>query len=154
MKINKRFIFSFVALFMILISAIGLILRDNNMKIFYLPIGLMGISILLEKDVRRRLSRKNILIRDNNICQYCGEGGNALTIDHIYPKFRGGKDTWENLVCACKNCNQKKGNRTPQEANMPLIKTPKRPNRIHYFQRYVKDRQADWRPYLFMEPLS
>jgi hypothetical protein len=61
MKINKRFIFSFVAPFMILISAIGLILRDNNMKIFYLPIGLMGISILLEKDVRRRLSRKNIL---------------------------------------------------------------------------------------------
>jgi hypothetical protein len=46
---------------MILISAIGLILRDNNMKIFYLPIGLMGISILLEKDVRRRLRRKNIL---------------------------------------------------------------------------------------------
>jgi len=61
MKINKRFIFSFVAPFMILISAIGLILRDNNMKIFYLPIGLMGISILLEKDVRRRLRRKNIL---------------------------------------------------------------------------------------------
>ena len=61
MKINKRFIFSFVAPFMILISAIGLILRDNNMKIFYLPIGLMGISILLEKDLRRRFERKNIL---------------------------------------------------------------------------------------------
>ena len=64
------------------------------------------------------------------------------------------KATKENLVCACKNCNQKKGNRTPQEANMSLVKKPKRPNRIHYFQRYVKDRQADWRPYLFMERLS
>ena len=55
------FILSFVAPFMILISAIGLILRENNKKIFYFPIGLMGISILLEKDVRRRLDRKNIL---------------------------------------------------------------------------------------------
>ena len=60
MKVNKRFIFSFVAPFMIFLSAIGLILSDNNRKIFYLPIGLMGISIILEKDIRRRLDRKNI----------------------------------------------------------------------------------------------
>ena len=61
MKINKRFILSFVAPFMILLSTIGLILRDNERKIFYLPIGLMGISIILEKDLKRRLDRKNIL---------------------------------------------------------------------------------------------
>ena len=61
MKIHKGFILSFVAPFMILISAIGLTLRDNNRKIFYLPIGLMGFSIILEKDVRRRIDRKNIL---------------------------------------------------------------------------------------------
>ena len=61
MKINKRFILSFVAPVMILISAIGLITRNNNKKIFYLPIGLMGISIILEKVVRRKLDRKNIL---------------------------------------------------------------------------------------------
>ena len=60
-KINKRFILSFVAPLMILISAIGIILRDNSKKIFYFPIGLMGFSIILEKDVRRRLDRKNIL---------------------------------------------------------------------------------------------
>ena len=60
MKINKRFILSFVAPFMILISAIGFTLRDNSRKIFYLPIGLMGISIILEKDLRRRLHRKNL----------------------------------------------------------------------------------------------
>ena len=60
MKINKRFILSFVPPLMILISAMGLILRENNRKIFYLPIGLMGISIILEKDLRRRLNRKNI----------------------------------------------------------------------------------------------
>ena len=61
MKINKRFILSFVAPFMILISGIGLIFRDNSRKIFYLPIGLMGIAIILEKDISRKLERKNIL---------------------------------------------------------------------------------------------
>ena len=61
MKINKIFLFSFVAPFMIFISAIGLILRDNSRKIFYLPIGLMGISIIVEKELRRRLDRESIL---------------------------------------------------------------------------------------------
>ncbi len=60
MKINKRSILSLVAPFMILISAMGLIFRDKIRKIFYLPLGLMGISIILEKDLRRRLDRKNI----------------------------------------------------------------------------------------------
>ena len=59
--INKRFILSFVAPFMILVSAIGLILRDNSRKIFYLPIGLMGIVIILERGISRQLDRKNIL---------------------------------------------------------------------------------------------
>ena len=61
MKINKRLVLSFVAPFMIFISAVGLILRDNAKKIFYLPIGFMGISIILEKDFKRRLDRKSIL---------------------------------------------------------------------------------------------
>jgi len=61
MKINKRYFLSFVAPFMILISAIGLIFRDNSKKIFYLPIGLMGIVIILERGMSRQLDRKNIL---------------------------------------------------------------------------------------------
>ena len=61
MKINKGLILSFVAPLMIIFSAIGLIFKENTKKIFYLPIGLMGISIILEKDLRRRLYRKNIL---------------------------------------------------------------------------------------------
>ena len=61
MNINKRFILSFVAPFMILISAIGFIFRDNSRKIFYLPIGLMGIVIILERGINRHLDRKNIL---------------------------------------------------------------------------------------------
>ncbi len=61
MKINKRYILSFVAPFMIFISAIGLIFRDNSKKIFYLPIGLMGIVIILERVISRQLDRKDIL---------------------------------------------------------------------------------------------
>ena len=100
------------------------------------------------------ISRKNILVRDNYTCQYCKKHSKALTVDHVVPKFRGGQDSWENLVAACKNCNQIKGEHTPEEVRMPLIRKPKRPNRIHYFQRLVKKKQADWRPYLFMEPLG
>ena len=61
MNINKRFILYFVAPFMILISAIGFMFRDNSRKIFYLPIGLMGIVIILERGISRQLDRKNIL---------------------------------------------------------------------------------------------
>ena len=61
MKISKTFILSFVAPFMIFISTIGMTLRDSTRKIFYLPIGLMGISIILEKDIRRRFDRQSIL---------------------------------------------------------------------------------------------
>ena len=61
MKINKGLFLSFVAPFMVLISAIGLIFRDSTKKIYYMPMGLMGISIILEKNVKRRLDRKNIL---------------------------------------------------------------------------------------------
>ena len=61
MKINKRFILSFVAPFMILISAIGSIISDDSRRIFYFPLGLMGVSIILEKDISRRLNRNYIL---------------------------------------------------------------------------------------------
>ncbi len=97
------------------------------------------------------LNRKNIISRDDHICQYCGVTKTALTIDHIIPKGSGGIDLWENLVTACKPCNQRKGNKTPDEANMKLMKKPKRPNRLHYFQRLVTESQVDWRPYLFMD---
>ena len=61
MNINKKFILSFVAPFMILMSTFGLIISENSRKIFYLPIGLMGFSMILEKEIKRRLDRKNIL---------------------------------------------------------------------------------------------
>ena len=75
--------------------------------------------------VRRKeivLSRKNILKRDNHECQYCGIRSVPMTIDHIIPRQRGGEDTWYNLVAACVPCNTRKGNRTPREVQMKLMK--------------------------------
>ncbi len=100
------------------------------------------------------LNRKNLLERDNHICQYCGISKIPMTLDHIIPKSQGGKDSWENLVTACRPCNQKKGNQRPREAGMVLKKKPKHPNRLQFFQRFAREKQKEWRPYLFMEPFK
>ena len=73
------------------------------------------------------LTRKNILQRDDNCCQYCGCIKEKLSIDHVIPRSRGGTDDWENVTTACLSCNVIKGNRTPQEASMPLRKKPYKP---------------------------
>jgi len=97
------------------------------------------------------LSRKNIIKRDNHQCQYCGSRSGPVTIDHIIPRDRGGEDTWENLVCACVTCNNRKSNRTPEEARLRLIRRPQKPNYI-FFMRYVVSRiDSRWEPYLYMQ---
>ncbi len=95
------------------------------------------------------LSRSNIMKRDNHKCQYCGTKAD-LTLDHVMPRSRGGKDTWENLVTACNHCNVKKGNRTPDEAAMPLRIKPYRPVHITFFQNLLNGVQEHWKPYLYM----
>ena len=77
-----------------------------------------------------KLSNRALFARDRNICGYCANEfvKKELTRDHIVPKSRDGKDTWTNLVTACKVCNHKKGNRTPKEARMPLVYVPYVPN--------------------------
>ena len=95
------------------------------------------------------LSRRNIMRRDNFTCMYCGSK-NDLTIDHVLPKSRGGKDVWENLTTACEKCNVKKGSRTPQEAGMPIFKQPYRPIPITFFRDYNGNVQEPWKPYLYM----
>jgi 5-methylcytosine-specific restriction endonuclease McrA len=75
-----------------------------------------------------RVSKRGVLLRDKHRCAYNLEH-EATTIDHIQPRSRGGKNTWKNLVAACGPCNRKKGNRTPEEANMKLLILPKTPTR-------------------------
>ena len=95
------------------------------------------------------LTRRNVMRRDGFKCQYCGQKS-KLTIDHIHPKIRGGKDTWENLTTACDKCNVKKGNRTPKEANMELRSKPYRPIPITFFRDINGGVQEPWKPYLYM----
>lgn len=96
------------------------------------------------------LTKKNILKRDENCCQYCGSHHSDLTIDHIIPRSRGGTDSWENLVAACKTCNSRKGSRTPAEANMPLKKKPRKPNYVAYFKQYFGIADESWKQFLYM----
>jgi len=76
-----------------------------------------------------RFTRKNIFYRDKNRCQYCGHrfATRDLNLDHVVPLSRGGKSTWENVVCCCIPCNSRKGGRTPDEAHMRLTHVPARP---------------------------
>lgn len=78
-----------------------------------------------------KFNRRNVFLRDENRCQYCGKkfGANHLSLDHVMPRSRGGPSTWENIVCACLRCNVRKGGRTPQEAGMKLFRSPSKPAR-------------------------
>ena len=95
-------------------------------------------------------NRKNVVWRDKNVCQYCGGrfSFTDLTMDHVIPKSRGGDKSWTNIVACCKRCNNKKGNRTPEEAKMPLIKKPAIPKwNIHVLLRDKKIPQ-EWEDYI------
>ena len=95
-------------------------------------------------------SRKNLFKRDKYTCMYCGKqpGPEELTIDHVMPKSRGGKSTWENCALACMPCNTKKANKTPEEAGMKLRKTPKKPSWKHLAQVNPKSRKESWEQFL------
>jgi len=112
--------------------------------------------IVLNRYVKFRFSyvvcsRANLFHRDQSECQYCGKyrDHKSMTIDHVIPKSRGGKNTWENLVVACKKCNQKKGNKTPAEAGMRLLRLPKKPKES--ILRTIKREHInpDWKNYLW-----
>ena len=98
------------------------------------------------------LNRINILKRDNFTCQYCAKKTGSMTIDHIIPKNKGGKDSWSNLVAACSKCNTKKGNSLLEKINMKLLKKPKKPNYLFYFKQYINHGVQDsWKEYLYMK---
>ena len=101
----------------------------------------------------RAISRKNILLRDHNTCQFCGVRfpPGDLTLDHVVPRSRGGKSTWDNLVACCHRCNNRKGDRTPEEAGLKLVRKP-RPYNLHtsrHLIRMLGQAQQKWRKYLY-----
>ena len=101
-----------------------------------------------------RFCRENVYIRDNYTCQYCGDRitPKNLTLDHVVPASKNGKKSWTNVVSACRSCNQRKANRTPQTANMPLLTEPKMPSwlpsRELEIQMEAEKAPASWLEYL------
>ncbi|MEC7522829.1 MAG: HNH endonuclease [Myxococcota bacterium] len=84
------------------------------------------------REPKVRFSRVNVLTRDDFRCQYCGEQlpARELTFDHVKPRSQGGRTSWENIVSACRDCNGRKGNRTPEQAGMKLLSQPVRPKAL------------------------
>ncbi|MCX5861400.1 MAG: HNH endonuclease [Desulfomonile sp.] len=87
-------------------------------------------------------SRKNILVRDSFVCQYCGREfpPGDLTIDHIIPKVQGGDNLWTNVVASCRSCNVRKGGLTPRQAGMQLVRKPFKPTIMEFINLYMKRR--------------
>lgn len=100
---------------------------------------------------RVRFCRKSIFSRDGFVCQYCGHPfmSEDLTYEHVVPRSQGGKTTWENVVTACVDCNQKKANRTPEQANMRLLRKPRKPSHVLEVSVKMDLRQVpeEWQPY-------
>lgn len=97
-----------------------------------------------------KLTRREILARDDHQCQYCGKHGSDLTIDHVTPRHRGGQHIWENVVTACKSCNHRKGGRTVPEAHMTLRRPPFRPPATprYLFSSYIRSGERTWLKFL------
>ncbi|MFM9105876.1 MAG: HNH endonuclease [Chloroflexota bacterium] len=101
---------------------------------------------------RVKLTRREVFIRDGFTCQYCGRiGGGDLTIDHVVPRSRGGRHSWDNLVSACKTCKHRKGGRLPNEARMTLRRQPVEPRASQYYtieRRLAGDLDLAWEKFL------
>ena len=99
-----------------------------------------------------RLTRRNLMLRDDHQCQYCGRKPHHrdLNLDHVLPRSRGGGESWENLVVSCRQCNLRKGRRTPDEAGMRLLRSPIKPRWSTPTQILLGEREplSEWHPYL------
>lgn len=98
-----------------------------------------------------KFSRRNVFLRDDYSCQYCGRkhSPSGLSLDHVMPRSRGGETSWVNIVTACLKCNVRKGGRTPREANMRLLSQPVRPRRNPVFtQQLDSEKYESWRVFV------
>ncbi len=107
--------------------------------------------VTLPRRLRLPCTRRSVLIRDRETCQYCGaQPGRAhLTIDHVVPRAQGGVTEWGNVVTACYDCNHRKGSRTPQQAGMILAAPPRQPLYLAFVLLGELERHAVWRKYAF-----
>jgi len=99
---------------------------------------------------RLKFSRKNVIVRDGSICQYCGIkiGKSASTIDHVIPRSRGGKTDYFNCVTCCKSCNNKKSDKMPSEVNLRLLNKPKKPTFLTLYRDYLEKSPEEWKDFI------
>jgi 5-methylcytosine-specific restriction endonuclease McrA len=107
--------------------------------------------IRIPRRLKLPCSRRGIFARDRETCQYCGiqPGRSQLTMDHVLPRSQGGATTWENVVTACRECNHRKGGRTPEQASMLLLATPRQPQYLAFALLGEIERHDVWRKYAF-----
>lgn len=126
-------------------------LRARNIS-FDTPIVIRLVRyIKIPRRLRLPCSRRGVLARDRETCQYCGiqPGRTQLTVDHVKPRSQGGLTVWENVVTACRDCNHRKGGRTPDEANMVLLSKPRQPQYVAFALLGELERHEIWRKYAY-----
>ncbi|WP_028457077.1 HNH endonuclease [Chloroflexus sp. Y-396-1] len=120
--------------------------------IYHVPLVIRLVRyIRIPRQLRLPCSRRAVFARDRETCQYCGQqpGRANLTMDHVIPRSQGGQTTWENVVTACRDCNHRKGGRTPEQANMVLLSTPRQPQYLAFALLGELERNDVWRKYAY-----
>lgn len=124
---------------------------DRKIRSQYRSFDLPSVIVLknyrASKAHKTKCTKQNIIVRDNNTCQYCGRSDCKMTIDHVIPRSKGGKFSWENLVTACPSCNQKKGDRSLFDSNMRLLSIPNEP-KYQLFKKRVLNPSEEWQQYM------
>jgi 5-methylcytosine-specific restriction endonuclease McrA len=133
------------------------ILHENSFVLHAVSCEFRSPSVIrLKSHIKRprpelRLSRRSVLARDNYTCQYCGHTGHDLTVDHLVPRRLQGPTTWDNLVCCCKRCNTKKGDKTLAQVGFTLKQRPHKPHYVPFISltKFISGvRNEVWRDYL------
>ena len=117
-------------------------------KSFPIPSVIRLIYLIRRPIQQRRLSRREVFLRDSYTCQYCGKSTRELTLDHVIPRHRGGAHAWENVVAACIPCNHRKAGHNPKEAEMQLSREPRAPRPHPYTIFHHHQPLEEWRTFV------
>ena len=132
------------------LEAYDFALRTTSRE-FSSPSVIRLVNMIKRPRPRVKLTRKEIFIRDDHTCQYCGRRSSDLTLDHIHPRSKGGQHTWLNLVASCRTCNHRKGGKSIAEARMQLRRQPFEPKPGAYYtieRRVEAGIHPDWAKFL------
>lgn len=132
----------------VLENADGAVLRTTS-RFIPLPSVIRLVYLIRRPRPQRKLTRKELFLRDRYTCQYCGKETRDLTVDHVVPRHRGGRHSWDNLVSACRACNHRKANHSVEEARMRLLKLPEAPRTSSYYvvAQYIQHR-GEWQKFI------